>query len=271
MIAMAFACDLTRSVSFMITEWKCYMNAFPITGHQDDVHGTTHTAHPEWVADVVNWHVKVFARLARNVLALPEEKRVGFLRHSVLPALVEGRVDGSMLRHFPDDSLAELVGTFSDGGEREWMMLALDRLELPADRRASVESLLNLRAANGRRSDAASGTGLGQVDIDRIAVDGSAPKEFRDFAAFDLAIDGDAQATLTALKAAITTMQPSAERLRCLISLLSLEANPDGANRLAAAVAPMLGEVRSAGDQRQLAAWIQRLREVADLARYSPG
>ena len=52
-----------------------------------------------------------FASLARNVLALPEEKRVGFLRHSVLPALVEGRVDGSMLRHFPDDSLAELVGT----------------------------------------------------------------------------------------------------------------------------------------------------------------
>ncbi len=42
LLAMALACDLTRSVTFQLTQWKCYMGMAGIDGKNTDMHSMTH-------------------------------------------------------------------------------------------------------------------------------------------------------------------------------------------------------------------------------------
>jgi hypothetical protein len=90
-IAMAFACDLSRVSSFMITEWKCYMNAFPYGGWKSDMHELTHGAGPiESVADSVNWHVKQFGKLVQKVKGINDVDGTSLLDHTAMVLLFEG-------------------------------------------------------------------------------------------------------------------------------------------------------------------------------------
>jgi hypothetical protein len=73
LVAMAFACDLSRVSSFMITEWKCYMNVKPVLGYDSDMHELTHGAGPlQAVSDSVAWHVRQWGKLVTKLKGLPE-------------------------------------------------------------------------------------------------------------------------------------------------------------------------------------------------------
>jgi hypothetical protein len=93
LIAMAFACDLSRVASFMITEWKCYMNVMPIMGIDIDMHELTHGAAGqkiEVVSDSVAWHVKQWGKLITKLKALPEPGGGNLLDSTALVLLFEG-------------------------------------------------------------------------------------------------------------------------------------------------------------------------------------
>jgi hypothetical protein len=93
LIAMAFACDLSRVASFMITEWKCYMNVKPILGIDIDMHELTHGAAGqkiEVVSDSVAWHVKQWSKLITKLKALPEPGGGTVLDSTALVLLFEG-------------------------------------------------------------------------------------------------------------------------------------------------------------------------------------
>jgi len=90
LIAMAFACDLSRSASLLMSEWKSYMNSYPMTGVETDFHGLTHMGHQEGVADVVAWHVKQFARLVRKLRDKPEVDGSSLLDHTALVHVFAG-------------------------------------------------------------------------------------------------------------------------------------------------------------------------------------
>jgi hypothetical protein len=217
----------------------------------------------------------LFGRLARSVLEFSPEQRMRLMRDTILPGLIEGRLDGSMPRHLPDAVLAESLAQILDEGiaGRELTLVALERIDLPPDRRTRVESLLAQSASTARHSP--TGVARGAVDpghVDgyesgHITVDLTTPKEFNDFAQFDLAIDKEAEAALAAARASIETTRPPIERLRCLVNLLSLEASPDTARRLVNAAAPLLAQLRADGNKHLIAEWIQRLREAASRAR----
>jgi hypothetical protein len=90
-IRMAFVCDLSRVASFMLTEWKCYMNMFNFGGWESDMHELTHYAGPEEsVADAVGFHLKQFARLAKKLRDSPEIDGSTILDHSALVLILEG-------------------------------------------------------------------------------------------------------------------------------------------------------------------------------------
>ncbi|MEM6993522.1 MAG: DUF1552 domain-containing protein [Myxococcota bacterium] len=71
LVHMAFACDLSRSASVMMTMAQCFMNLYPIAGHETDMHQAGHGSHNgqglEVMTDSIRWHVHHFARLVEKI------------------------------------------------------------------------------------------------------------------------------------------------------------------------------------------------------------
>jgi hypothetical protein len=93
LLAVAFACDLSRVASYMLTEWKCYMNMYPVAGWKSDMHELTHGAAGnkiEAVSDCVAWCVKVWGRLVARLRDLPEADGTTVLDHTAMTLVFEG-------------------------------------------------------------------------------------------------------------------------------------------------------------------------------------
>src|SRR5262249_33523678 len=77
LIAHAFACDLSRVGSLMMTYAQSHMNMFQITGQTGDVHELGHCAMgcntgTHQVSVAIAWHVKHFAYLVDLLKSMPE-------------------------------------------------------------------------------------------------------------------------------------------------------------------------------------------------------
>lgn len=90
LVHMAFTCDLTRSVSMLITEWKCYLNMFQVAGWEADMHTLTHDGNQEGVADAIAFHVRPFARLVQKLRDTREVDGSSVLDHTALVLAFEG-------------------------------------------------------------------------------------------------------------------------------------------------------------------------------------
>lgn len=74
LIQMAFACDISRCSSFMLTHAQCFMNMYTPIGMPSDLHQVSHGSigdtDPEVqvaLADCAAWHVKHFANLVQKL------------------------------------------------------------------------------------------------------------------------------------------------------------------------------------------------------------
>lgn len=73
LIQMAFACDLSRSVSLVYTMAQSHMSGWGLTGHPYDVHEVGHAGlGTEAVSDIVAWHVDLFGALVARLRDTPE-------------------------------------------------------------------------------------------------------------------------------------------------------------------------------------------------------
>ena len=107
-------------------------------------------------------------------------------------------------------------------------MTALERLELPNERRESVVPLLEKKLRDGTSPAAQS---IGEAGIDRYAkklirVDAASGKSFAEYSAFDLSMDDAATATIAAVRDAMTTTDIPIVQLGCLASLVRIVPNP---------------------------------------------
>jgi hypothetical protein len=170
----------------------------------------------------------MFGRLARAVLKLDPDRRNNLLQRTVLPGLLDGRNEGKVLRDFPDMDLAESICLLLDleTAAPEVLSAALNRLDLTPDRRAALEPLIDerLRAQRGEAPDTASG-------IDRhaqglIRVDAKRGTDFSEFAAFDLSIDEQSTAVVTAVRQGILETDMLMTQLRTVAQLVRIEPNP---------------------------------------------
>ena len=89
----------------------------------------------------------MFAKLARAVLDLDSDRRQTLLKKTILPGLLDGRLDGAVLKDFPDLELADSLCLLLDleAAAPEVVTAALTRLELPAERQATMLPLLEHR------------------------------------------------------------------------------------------------------------------------------
>lgn len=171
----------------------------------------------------------LFAKLARTVLNLDPNRRKELLKQTILPGLLDGRVDGSVLADFPDLDLAEALCLLLDleTAAPEVLSTALDRLALPEDRRKAIVPLLNDRL-QGVAQEEHQGTKLA---LDRYAhkllrIEADEDKSFAEYTGFDLSMDAQSAAVVDGAPATMAATDTVAEQIACLRRLVRLEPDP---------------------------------------------
>jgi len=98
----------------------------------------------------------LFSKLSRAVLALDSDRRRSLLKGAILPSLLDGRMNGeAVLWDFPDIDLAEALCLLLDldAASPHVLAMALDRLQLPDERRSALTPLIKARLQNGRAAE----------------------------------------------------------------------------------------------------------------------
>jgi hypothetical protein len=219
----------------------------------------------------------MFGKLARAVLAIDADRRTALLRRTILPGLLDGRAAGAVLRDFPDPDLAESLCLLLEleTAAPEVVAAALNRLDLPADRRQIVASLVDERLHAGTATSAGA-AGAPDPSVDRYArrlvrVDATPGKSFAEFAAFDLSIDDQTAAAIAGTSQAIEATDTTLAQLDCLWRLVRLEPNPGLVTTFMRRALDLFGELDRAARWHDLSAAAARYRRLAkDLRETRP-
>ena len=210
---------------------------------------------------------RMFSKLARAVLDLDPASRQSLLRRTVLPGLLDGRIDGAILREFPDLELSESLCLLLDleTAAPELLMTALSRLDLSPERHAAMVPLLDsrLKERESAAPDRERQTTLARHARELVRIDGGAGKTFAEFAAFDLSLDAEAAHTLERIRTAVPESDVLVEQLTCLWHLICLEPNPDIVGRFLDRSFYLLAALENAYRGEELPDWLTRYRELA--------
>jgi len=123
LIKMAFACDLTRSVSMMYTHFHSWMNVHPLIGRESDLHELGHSGDRHGTrgqAEILAWHYKHFASLVDDLRGTTEVDGSSLLDHCALVFLHEGGYgldpsDGAIKRSHSTERMACLIAGRAGG------------------------------------------------------------------------------------------------------------------------------------------------------------
>ena len=210
----------------------------------------------------------MFGKLARAVLDLEPERRQSLLRKTILPGLLDGKVDGTILRDFPDVDLAESLCLLLDleTAAPDVVTSALSKLDLTNERQAAVMPLLQEKVdekISARKQDA----GLDAHARKLTHIDRSRARSFAEFAAFDLSLDAPTMATLDGIREAVGYNDAVASQLQVLLHLARLEPNPELVQRFVARAAPFVEALERSERWPELAAWLASQRRLVDAFR----
>jgi hypothetical protein len=206
----------------------------------------------------------MFGKLARAVLDLEPERRQTLLKKTILPGLLDGKIDGNVLKDFPDVDLAESLCLLLDleTAAPEVVTTALERLDLTAERHAAVLPLVQSRVdarTNTKQQDA----GLDAHARKLTRIDRDKERSFAEFASFDLALDPATVVALDMIRDAIGSSDVLVTQLDCLIKLVRLEPNPELVQRFLLRASDLLDRLEQEGRWQEIAAWLARQRELA--------
>ena len=194
----------------------------------------------------------LFSKLSRAVLSLESDRRRSLLKGAILPGLLDGRMNAeAVLWDFPDIDLAEALCLLLDldAASPHVLSMALDRLQLPDERRSTLAPLIKARLQNGRSPEQVTEAGFAGFDgvaasLTRVTSD--VAKNFSEFAAFDLAMSEQTATTLAAVRDAIVATEAGDAQIRCALSLARIEPNPGiVAATLARALPPLVQLLRA--------------------------
>ena len=219
----------------------------------------------------------MFEKLSRAVLDLEPDRRQDLLRRTILPGLLDGHASGSVLRDFPDADLADSLCILLEleAAAPEVLSAAIDKLDLPAERRDAVLPLIDARLRNGGAADGPDPQSKAR-EVDRFArklvrVEAAPGKDFSDFSAFDLSLDEPTTAAIAAVQGTIDGTDLPVAQIQCLTSLVRLESSTGVVDALLRRVLTLLGELERLGQLDDLATWAGRCRQLAvDLREVRP-
>ena len=210
----------------------------------------------------------MFAKLARGVLDLDPDSRQTLLRRTILPGLLDGKIDGIVLRDFPDLDLADSLCLLLDleTAAPEVVTTALARLDLPAERHEAVLPLINERLAG--RSPGAGGRDQCRRARAQAGADGPrAGQELRGVLGVrSRARPTRARRSRPASATDIAASDVLSEQLACLWRLVRLEANPDVVQRFCAKAIVDVEQLEREERWQTFAVWLARFSGLAERA-----
>jgi hypothetical protein len=175
----------------------------------------------------------LFSKLSRAVLSLDSDRRRSLLKGAILPGLLDGRLNGeAVLWDFPDLDLADALCLLLDldAASPQVLAIALDRLQLPEERRTALAPLIKARLRNEGSAepvkDRWSAAGFDGVAASLTRVTSDVARNFSEFAAFDLAMNEQTMSALDAVREAIAAAEVVDAQVRCALSLARIEPNP---------------------------------------------
>jgi len=214
----------------------------------------------------------MFAKLAGAVLSLDTSRRQNLLQRTVLPGLLDGEPDGAVLQDFPDVDLADALSLLLDveTAAPELLATALGRLELTAERRESMATLLEERVRT-RLGAGSAGQG-GESALDQrirqlIRVSAGDCKSFEEFCAYDLSIDAATAEIIARVGPTILETDLLGARLECAFHLVRLEPSPALVERLLRPALQMIVELERAGRLDEVMTSLTRLARLVDELR----
>jgi hypothetical protein len=154
----------------------------------------------------------------------------------------------------------------------EVLTAALNRLDLPADRRETVVPLIDARLRAGHTGDSPLNGRGKDAGLDRHArrllqIEAAPGKNFTEFAAFDLSIDDHVASALGGVRDAIGATDLPIAELRCLRSLVRLEPNVSVVDAFLQKALARFGELDHGARWHDLAAQASGYRQLADELR----
>lgn len=121
LIHIAFACDISRVSSLMLTHAQCFMNMYTLLDLPSDLHEISHGSIGESqsdtqdaMADCAAWHVKHFARLVQKLRDTEDVDGASLLDNTALALAFEGGWDTTNGPHSTED-MVMLVGGKAGG------------------------------------------------------------------------------------------------------------------------------------------------------------
>jgi hypothetical protein len=210
----------------------------------------------------------MFARLARAVLDLDPQRRQALLRRTILPGLLDGKIDGIVLKDFPDLDLADSLCLLLDleTAAPEVVTSALARLDLPSERQESMLPLIRQRL-EGRAEGSSRETSLDVHARKLLQIDHRGAKSFGEFAAFDLALDDQAIGVLAQVRTDVLATDLPSEQLSCLVKLVRLQTNPEVVERFAQRAALHLRQIERDRSWPAFTRWLVEFAALADAVR----
>jgi len=213
----------------------------------------------------------LFSKLSRAVLALDSDRRRSLLKGAILPSLLDGRMNGeAVLWDFPDIDLAEALCLLLDldAASPHVLAMALDRLQLPDERRSTLTPLIKARLQSRRADDQVKAGSLAHgfdgVAASLTRVTTEVAKNFSEFAAFDLAMTDQTAAALTAVRDAIAATEAAHAQIRCAVSLARIEPNPGIVSATLACALPALVQLLRAERWEAVTRIITELHAIED-------
>jgi hypothetical protein len=192
----------------------------------------------------------LFAKLSRAVLSLDADRRRSLLKGAILPSLLDGRLNGeAVLWEFPDIDLADALCLLLDldAASPQVLAMALDRLQLPDERRSALTPLIKARLQSERSSERApdrwSAAGFDGVAASLTRITSDVGRNFSEFSAFDFSINDQTGTTLTSVRDAIAATHDGDAQIRCGLSLVRIEPNPGLVCATLARVVPLLAHL----------------------------
>jgi hypothetical protein len=211
----------------------------------------------------------LFSKLSRAVLELDADRRGKLLRRTVLPGLLDGKLDGSVLADFPDVDLAEALCLLLDleTASPDVLGAALDRLGLPPERRRALGPLLEERLKRGNSAARADSYGhnhaIEHYARKLIEITGDHGRSFAEFTAFDLSVTDQTRETVAGLVRAIGRTDFMASQLETLFQLVRLEPNPSLVTAFMARVIACFETLERDQQRGMLAQWAERFRQLS--------
>ena len=210
----------------------------------------------------------MFSKLARAVLDLDTERRQALLRRTILPGLLDGRIDATVLQDFPDVDLAESLCLLLDleTAAPEVVTTALSKLNLDSEREARMLPLIE-QQMKGRLTGRTEQEGLDAHARKLIKVDRDRGRSFTEFSAFDLSLDDEAVRNLAEIRDGIAATDVTIDQLSCIWRLTRLEPNPEAVQGFMARAESLVSQLEHGQRWRDVATWLERFRELATMLR----